>query len=121
MYNFFGSDTPDNVPVFKFGDDGRISNIRPTMYHRESLQKVQQHGAKGRIGYLVQNNYGDPPKRMTFKQAARLKDLFDRGMLKIVDWWVSHHVDPAMGMAGYDTEMEGHGSRGMYTMPAFGE
>lgn len=100
---FGGSEVDERVPVYKFNDDGKVQNIRPTIYHRESQAMVDKHGAQGIIGYTVRNQFGDV-KPMTFKQHARLKDLFERRFLEIVDYWRVHHVPPEYGMTGYDTE-----------------
>ena len=116
MFNAYGSDFGETVPIYKFGDDRTISNIRPTIYFRKAQALVKEHGSKGRIGYIVENRHGNR-KPMTFKQAERMGSLFDRKELTVVDWWTPYGVDAMMGLTGCDSEMEGNNKQGMYVMP----
>lgn len=96
-------DAEETVPVWRFGDDGKVQNIRPSSFHLNAETDFKKHGSRGVVGYKVRNNYGEI-KKMTFKQYHRLFDLFRRNVLEVVEYWYDQNLPAEYGMAGYDTE-----------------
>lgn len=64
---------------------------------------VKQHGHRGVVGYIVQNKFGEL-RPMTFIQAARLKDIIERGDIQVKDYLYAHNVPAEYGLTGFDTE-----------------
>ncbi|TXH52392.1 MAG: hypothetical protein E6Q97_16180 [Desulfurellales bacterium] len=95
---------PDTVPVLVYDDRMRVRNVRPTIYHRNAEEDMRRAGTSGRIGYIVENAYGQK-KTMTYKQYHRMHDLFEKRLLKVVDHWVDHSVAAEIALTGFDTEM----------------
>ena len=108
MFSVSGHDFKETVPVYRYNEDGTVSNVRPSIFHRQAQQDVAKHGSRNRVGYLVKNQYGDI-KPMEFKKARRMVDLFERKFLEIVDYWTVPYVPAEYGLTGCDTECEGSG------------
>lgn len=109
----YGIDVEETVPIWRYNEDGTVKNIRPSIYHRQAVEDVEKHGPRGRIGLIVRNRYGDQ-NPMTFKQARRMNDLFEKGLLEVVDYLTVNHVPPEYALLGYDTECENAGLNQLY-------
>lgn len=96
----------ETVPVYQFRSDGKVQNVRPTIFHRRAVQQMQRAGTSGRVGYIVKNQYG-VKWPMTFLQAQRMETLFSTGVLEVIDHWTVHHAPREFALTGFDTEMTG--------------
>lgn len=96
------TDFSDELPVWQADEGNTARLVRPSIYWRQAESDYKEFVSKGIVGYRVRNQFGDV-KTMTFRNARRLKHLFDDGALTIVDYW-RNYDDEYMALKGMDTE-----------------
>lgn len=98
--DYFGGST---VPHWSHDANQGVRLVRPTEYFTNAQNFLKQSLSKGIIGYIVQNQFG-VKMPMTALVFERMRNLFERGELKIVDYYRTHHAHEHAGLEGFDTE-----------------
>lgn len=100
--SYNATDFDERLPVYQYTEHG-VQNVRPSSFFREAKQDMEQYGNRDIIGYVVRNLHGEN-RLMTFLQARRMQDLFQRNLLTIVDYWRESYMPKEYALAGCDTE-----------------
>lgn len=101
----------ENVPEWSIGSGGTIKPLKQTQYFTDAQRDIQAKGSRNLIGYWVKCPFDK--KFMTVLQAKRMADMFERGILEIIDYVYSDAAHEHFGLEGYDTE-------GIEALDAFG-